>query len=371
MPASKNIAVSVAITVLSLAATDASAQTTKGSGRSNSFVQTNVFSNVAGAALELDPALVDAWGVAFVPNGPFWVNATGSGLSLLYDGSGAKIPVGFTVPTVAGSTKPSAPTGIVWNPTSGFLVPGTQLPAVFIMSTLDGTVAAWAPGLPTNPTTAVLAADNASSPGGASYTGLAFATTAKGAFLYAPNIVTGRIDVFDTGFQPADGELAGSFSDPAIPPGYTPFNLCEINGTLVVTYAKQNASHTFVTPAAGAGYVSVFDNDGRLIKHVGAGGLLNAPWGIAQAPAGIGEVSNKLLIGNFGDGRILAFGSGRSSPEFVLNQSGAPMTIPGLWTLTFGGASKSDTRTLYFSAGPNGGAEGIVGELTPSSGSTP
>ena len=354
----------VAAASLTVASTGSFAQTDPGAQRDLEVIQTNAFSNVPGQALTLDPNLVDAWGVAFVPNGAFWVTATGTGLSVLYDGNGAKLPATFTIPAPAGVTGPSSPTGIVWNPSSGFLVPGTSLPSVFIMSTLNGTIAAWAGGLPTNPTNAVTAVDNSKSPGGASYDGLAFATTSHGVYLYAPNVATGKVDVFNSTFAPANDELAGKFSDPAIPAGYTPFNVGAVNGTLVVTYAQQNASHTFVVPGAGAGYVSIFDTDGRLLRHVGGGGLLNAPWGIVQAPAGFGGLSNKLLIGNFGDGHILAFGKDSQTPEVVLNQFGAPIAIPGLWALTFGGAAKSDTRTLYFAAGPDKGTEGLVGSLT-------
>ena len=364
MPVRNHIAAIIAAGSLIAASGGAMAQSLDhGYPQNLELIQTNVFSNLPGQALKVDPDLVDAWGVAFVPNGAFWVNATGSGLALLYDGSGAKIPASFTVPAPTGSAGPSAPTGMVWNPSSGFLVPGTKLASVFIMSTLNGTITAWAGGLPTNPTVAVTAVDNSKAPSGASYTGLTFATTAHGAYLYAPNIATGRIDVFNASFAPANGELAGTFNDPAIPAGYTPFNVATINGTLVVTYARQNPSHSFVVPGAGAGYVSVFDTDGRLLRHVGLGGLLDAPWGIAEAPDGFGALSHKLLIGNFGDGHILAFSEDTETPRLALNQSGAPITIPGLWTLTFGGASKSDSRTLYFSAGPQAGTVGIVGSL--------
>ena len=364
MPVRNHIAAAVAAAgSLAVASAGAVAQTTAhGFPENLELIQTNVFSNVAGQALEVDPNLADAWGVAFKPNGDFWVNATGTGLALLYDGSGAKVPATFTIPAPTGSAGPSAPTGMVFNPSSGFVVPGTTLPSAFIMATLNGTIAAWAGGLPTNPTVAVTAVDNSKAPDGAVYTGLAFATTAHGAYLYAANVATAKIDVFNATFAAANGELASTFSDPAVPSGYTPFNVAAVNGTLVVTYARQNPSHSFVVPGAGAGYVSVFDTDGRLLRHVGLGGLLNAPWGVAQAPDGFGGLSNKLLIGNFGDGHILAFDAGSQASELVLNQSGTPITIPGLWALTFGGALKSDPRTLYFAAGPQP-TVGIIGRL--------
>jgi hypothetical protein len=37
---------------------------------------------------------------------------------------------------------PAAPTGIVWNPSPAFMVPGTKLPALFIFATEDGTLSA-------------------------------------------------------------------------------------------------------------------------------------------------------------------------------------------------------------------------------------
>ncbi len=363
MPSPRKIAALTAACLSIAATTDgASAQTSAALLAEAKYVQTNLVSSVVGQAVTTDPNLINAWGVAFEPGGAFWVNSTGAGLSLLYSGTGAKVPANFVVPTAPGETGPSSPTGIVWNASGSFIVPGTSLKSAFIFSTQAGTISAWAAGLPGNPLDAVLAVDN--SRAGASYTGLELATTPKGVFIYAPNVATGHIDVFDGSFKPANSELAGSFADPAIPAGYTPFNLREINGTLVVTYAKQNATKTFVTMGAGLGYVAIFDNDGRLLQNVAKGDLLNAPWGIAQAPEGFGAFSNELLIGNFGDGHILAYHPGTPFSLPLLDKSGVPIRIPGLWELTFGGASDSDTRTLYFSAGPAEGRTGLFGSLT-------
>ncbi len=350
----------VAAALLALACTPAAAEDGLGFLKSFTYTQTNLVSNVAGLAATTDPDLVDAWGLAFVPGSPFWINDTGRGVSTLYDGTGAKIPATFTVPP-AGS---ALPTGLVWNDTGRFLVPGTKLPAAFIFATLGGTIAAWAPGEPIDPTAAVLAADRSKAEGGAIYTGLDIGVTASGVFLYAANIATGRIDVFDSSFAPAGAALAGRFVDGAIPAGYTPFNVRNVDGDLVVAYAKQNATKTFVTPGLGQGYVSIFDTDGRLLRHVGGGGILNAPWGIARAPEGFGALSGGLLIGNFGDGHVLAFDRDHLTPRLMLRPDGLPTTIPGLWALAFGGAAKSDPQTLFFTAGPDGGHQGVFGSLT-------
>src|SRR5258708_23518145 len=75
---------------------------------------------------------------------------------------------------------PAAPTGIVWNPSAAFLVPGTKLSATFIFATEDGTLSAWTGGL-NPPDNAVLAADNSAS--GAVYKGLVVGVNVKGVFL--------------------------------------------------------------------------------------------------------------------------------------------------------------------------------------------
>jgi hypothetical protein len=138
-----------------------------------------------------DPILQNAQGVAFLPApSPFWIFDNARGCSTLYDGDGTivalqvKIPLpGGKVPATAcqhanSATKtPAAPTGLVWNATTKFLVPGTKLPAAFIFDTEDGTISAWAGGL-TPFDAAVLAVDNSSVPNtanGAVYKGLAFA----------------------------------------------------------------------------------------------------------------------------------------------------------------------------------------------------
>ena len=242
MSVSKNIIATIA-TIACITSSAAFAQS-PGEGRMFRYVQTNLVGDTAGSAITTDPALIDPWGLAFQPDGAFWVNDKGTGLATLYDGNGTRVNASFTIPTKVGGSGPSSPTGLVWNPTRGFLVPGTQLTSVFLFATLQGTLAAWAPNLPTNPTDAVAAVDNSGQ--GAVYTGLELGVNSQGAFLYAANVHSGRIDVFDSSFQQV--QLVGDFSDPKIPSGFVPFGIHEVSGNLVVTYALQNAAKTFITP---------------------------------------------------------------------------------------------------------------------------
>lgn len=74
------------------------------------YLQHNLVSDVAGAADRTDPQLVNSWGLARSAAGPWWVNASGPGLSLVYDGSGLAFPTPAPPPGVTGSP---APTGTV------------------------------------------------------------------------------------------------------------------------------------------------------------------------------------------------------------------------------------------------------------------
>jgi uncharacterized protein (TIGR03118 family) len=344
----------------------------------SAYVQTNLTSNLMGAAANRDPNLQNAWGVAFVPGGAFWISDNNSGLSSFYRGNGTLIS-SVTIPLPpeprADIGTLAAPTGMVWNPTSGFAVPGTApaIPALFIFDSEDGTISAWAPGL--NPSNqAVLAVDNSQAgpapgcPGvncqGAVYKGLAFGTNIHGNFLFATNFRAGTIDVFDKTFTQTT--LDGSFSDPALPAGFAPFGIRNIDGDLFVTYAKQNAQKHDDVPGRGNGFVDIFDTDGHLIRRFVSRTHLNSPWGIEQATSNFGSFSGDILIGNFGDGTISVFDpkSGGFKGK-LMNTSGIPISIDGLWTLNNGGGSLSSPDTLYFTAGPNNETNGLFGTIAP------
>ena len=353
----------------------------------NAYVVTPLVSNLAGAAVTQDPVLQNAWGIAFSPSGsPFWVNDNQTGCSTLYRGNGAKIGLQVSIPLPGNvvpsascqavdpnnppNPAPAAPTGIIWNPSSSFLVPGTKLPAAFIFATEDGTLSAWAGGL--NPAAdAVLAADNSTTPtaaNGAVYKALVFGLSAKGGLLYATNFRAGTVDVF--GPNGASGLFTptmtdGGFTDLNIPPGYAPFGIANIDGDLFVTYAKQNGAKHDDVAGPGHGFVDVFDTDGHLLRRFASRGPLNSPWGVTRASFAFGRFSGKILVGNFGDGHISVFDNEGGFIEGLRDAHGKPLAIDGLWTLTLGGGGGSSSDALYFSAGPNGETNGLFGTITP------
>jgi uncharacterized protein (TIGR03118 family) len=325
----------------------------------NSYVATNLVSDVLSAS-HTDPNLVNAWGIAFNPNGFVWIADNGTGKSTLYDGLGNAASLIVTIPPPAGGTS-AAPTGIVFNSSADFAVSnGTVSGAsAFIFATEDGTISGWSPTV--DSTHAILAVDNSAA--GAVYKGLALAGDGTGHFLYATDFHNRKIDVFDATFKPA--ALSGSFADPHIPAGYAPFGIRNINGTLYVTYAKQDADKLDDVKGKGHGFVDVFDANGNLIDRFATRGSLNSPWGLAVAPADFGKFSNRLLIGNFGDGKINAFDLATGESLGALKRkSGKTLVVDGLWGLDFGNGVKDfPTDVLFFTAGPNGEANGLFGKI--------
>src|SRR5581483_9578512 len=92
----------------------------------NAFVQSNLVSNLPGLAAVKDTNLVNPWGLAFSATSPFWVADNGTGLSTLYNSTGAVQAVVVTVPPPAGQTNHSSPTGVIANSVPGFLATGTN-----------------------------------------------------------------------------------------------------------------------------------------------------------------------------------------------------------------------------------------------------
>ncbi|MEP6938981.1 MAG: TIGR03118 family protein [Rudaea sp.] len=324
----------------------------------------NLVSDGTVAADHVDPNLINAWGVAFNPFGFVWVANNATGTSTLYDGAGVAQSLIVQIPTVT-TTGGGPVTGIVYNGSSGFVVKNatTSGASRFLFATEGGVIAGWAPTVDT--THAIRAVD--SSAGGAIYKGLALSAGGSGQLLYATDFHNARIDVFDATFAPVTLP-AGRFTDPKIPSDYAPFGIQAINGDIYVTYAKQDADKHDNVNGQGLGYVDVYDPNGVLLDRVAARGALNAPWGIALAPAGFGAFSNSLLIGNFGDGRINAFSLKNYSFRGNLRgQDNRSIVIDGLWGLAFGnGFANQPVNTLFFAAGPNDEANGLYGRIDAS-----
>jgi uncharacterized protein (TIGR03118 family) len=316
------------------------------------YVVTDLVSDIPGRAPVEDANLVNPWGLARSATSPWWVADNGNGVSTLYNGGGTPQSLIVTIPPAAGGTSSSAPTGLVFNPNGA--LPTSFGGARFIFSTEDGVIASW---MPANGTTAIRQIDNSSV--GAVYKGLAIGSSGGQDVIYATDFHNGRIDAFTfdaVGSKFVTVSLPGNFTDPNLPVGYAPFGIQNIDGKLYVTYALKEPGGDDDVPGPGNGFVDVFDTNGNLLRRLVSGGSLNSPWGLALAPGDFGQFSNKLLVGNFGDGRISAFDLTTTIPTFagqLDNPDGTLLTIEGLWALQFGGGNDNSgaTNQLYFTAG--------------------
>jgi uncharacterized protein (TIGR03118 family) len=303
-----------------------------------------------------DRNLVNAWGIIAGATSTFWISANHTGLSTLYDGLGVQTtpPSPVAVPSVGG-TDPGSPTGITTNPSrTDFLVNGTA--AIFLWATEDGGIAAWKGG---PSATIMFAAQD-----GAVYKGLAIAGNGTVLRLYAADFHNGKIDVLDNAF--ASTSVPGGFVDPDLPVGFAPFNIMNLQGNLYVAYAVREQGGDDEVAGDGLGFVDVFDANGFLIERVASQGKLNAPWGMAIAPAGFGKFSNHLLVGNNGDGTINAYDPTNFAFAGQLHASsgGELLVIDGLWGLAFGnGVQHQPTDTLFFTAGPGEETHGRFGKI--------
>jgi uncharacterized protein (TIGR03118 family) len=316
-------------------------------------------SDQAATGVNVDANLVNPWGLAFMPQGFIWLADNGTSKATLYDGNGVVQSVVVSIP--GGLVAPANPTGIVFNDsTSHFQLTSAGITgyAPFIFASEAGTVSAWSAAI--NPTQALTVVDGANLH--SVYKGLAILTGSVDR-LYAADFHNGRIDVFDSSFNRIS--VSGGFTDTAVPAGYAPFNVQAINGQLYVAYAKTTAGSDDETAGAGLGYVAVFDSNGVLVKTLVSGGALNAPWGLAMAPANFGSFSNDLLVGNFGDGKINVYDPASGAWLGVLSKAdGSAIVIPGLWGIAFGdGVATRPSNTLFYTAGPGNEAHGVFGRI--------
>jgi uncharacterized protein (TIGR03118 family) len=317
------------------------------------YVQDNLVSDQPGKAQLTDPQLVNAWGMSRGPNTPVWVSDNGVDVATLYSGAVPGSPESPVSKVLTVGIPGGAPTGQVFNDTGAFLLPGTATAARFIFIGEDGDLSAWAGG-----PAATLVGHTAD----AVYKGLALAHSPSGPMLLAANFHDNRIDVFDSTFAPVPA--AGMFSDPTLPAGYAPFNVAEINGQIFVTYAKQDAEAMDDVAGPAHGFVDVYTTSGAWVKRFATHGVLDSPWGMTIAPAKFGQFSGDLLIGNFGDGRIHAFDPNTGEVLGTLRgTSGRPLAIDGLWALMVGDAAAGGPNSVWFSAGPDGEAHGLLGVL--------
>jgi uncharacterized protein (TIGR03118 family) len=320
------------------------------------YNQTNLVSDLPDMAAVQDTNLVNPWGLSRGSGSPWWVSDNGAGVSTLYTGDGTIVPLVVTIPPAEGSSEGGKPTGTVYNGTADFALPSGG-PAAFIFVAEDGTISGWNGG---NAAVVVSTKDKSV------YKGVAIASFRGAHYLYVANFSKRRIDVFDTKFNKVHlGEEA--FEDERLPRSFSPFNIQNIGDSLYVAFAKLDRATNDEVAGAGLGFVDVFTPGGRLVRRLQHGDWLNAPWGLVMASGDFGRFSHHILVGQFGSGQIAAYNA--ATGRFVgrlRNASDEPLTIDGLWALSFGNGNKAGSATtLFFTAGIQDEAHGLFGTLTP------
>jgi uncharacterized protein (TIGR03118 family) len=313
------------------------------------YQKTVLVSDVDGfGAARLDPTLVNAWGIAVVPSGPIWIASNHTSITQVYDKTGATL-----IPAIPILSGEGAPTGVVFNATTKFVVPNNGKPGRFIFSGEDGTLNAWNGG-----TFTFKVADESN--GKAVYKGLAMGNVGADTFLYATDFHNRKIDVFDKDYNLVSGK---AFGDPSIPNDFAPFNIRNIGGWLYVTYAKQKGPDNMDDQKGeGNGFIDIFNANGKLLKRFTSRGALNSPWGIVEASQGFGPIGNAILVGNFGNGRINVFDKEGRYFGQLTDETGHGVEIDGLWSLE-NNVPGTDPNQLYFTAGPDEESHGVFGYL--------
>jgi uncharacterized protein (TIGR03118 family) len=395
------------------------------SGRTegDGYLQTNLVANKA----EYNPKIVDvrminAWGIALRPpgaGGHIWISNAGTGTSSEYIGDVSGIPLHQDGLKVVALEQPrftdhgyAFVTGQAYNSASDFpgqpeefhvageafnlktaapelIKDGFSGSAKFVFVTEDGCINAWSSGTAVAMSAAHLIVDYSKTSShlpnrvncvftGVALTNNAFNTDtyakAGGNHLFATDIRNNVIRVFDDKWK--DVTDAHPFQAPASVGSLHPFNILDLNGHLFVAYAEfdpESDEGQEQILGAGSGHIVEYNEDGTLVKDFHTSGVLDAPWGMAIAPASFGKYANHLLVANFGDGTISAFDL--NSAEFsgyLRSPDSKIISIDGLWAIAFGnGHSLGDSNALYFTAGPNGEEDGLFGRINSIGGRPP
>ena len=364
-----------------------------------------------------DENMIDAWGIALRPpgaGGHIWINNAMNGSSVEYIGDVNGIPLHQDGQKIVRLDLPqwtdhgfAVVTGLAYNaaadikgqpiefPVSGPannnstnppspILGGTSGSAAFAFVTEDGCVNAWRLNtkIAMGSTPVMINYSKTASHlpyrancvfSGCALTTNAYTTAAfakqGGNHLFATDFRNNAIEVFDNTWKDVTGSY--HFQTPKSVGEMHAFNVVALGGHLFVTYGKFTGSSDEGMEEEdgrghGFGHLVEYNEDGTLVKDFKDKGMLNAPWGVAIAPATFGKFGGDLLVSNLGDGTIAAFDlkTGKYLEE-LKDEKGNVISIDRVWGLTFGnGVSLGDANALYFTAGPNNEFDGLFGKLT-------
>lgn len=356
-------------------AAQAAGRPENGHGWFPGLAQTNLVANRPEFEAEiLEPAMKNAWGIAIRPagfGGHFWVGAAGTGKSIQYVGDVGGKPLfqdELALVDTAGAT-----TGVAFNPGTQFVISQGHAngpivaPTKFFFANASGSITAWTErarpgGGFDHPADSVTVVDGAAR--GSSFLGVTVAPAAD-RMLAADFGADAQLRVYDGSFV-EKAPLANPFRPQGKkqPGGFEAFNVQTLGESVFAMYGRQVPPDPAAPPPA-EGRLVEFDGQGRVVARWHGRGYLNYPWGVARAPQSFGLYGGCLLVGNFGDGSIVAFHPRwKVALDYVRDTEGKRVVIDGLWGLQFGnGASLGEADHMYFAAGPNKEADGLFGKL--------
>lgn len=324
-------------------------------GYCNQFDFLMLVSNFIGLARNFDINLLDPWGIVIV-NDIVWVANAGTGLITSYDLAG--VPLFPSINVFGPGDNITSPTAIVSNinPTIFFVVNDSlSEPSTLLVATRDGTINGY--NYDVDPINSFIVIDN--SMNNSVYTGLALVNN----ILYAADFYNGKIDVFDSNYNPITTfSFIDEYSADPIPEDYAPFNIVNVIDLLYVVYAKQNPNdNQYELPGRGNGYISIFSLNGTFIRRFASRGLLNAPWGLVMAPSWFGFPSGSIMVANFGDGTVTVFDDNGKCIGNLKDANGNDICLDGIRALTF---NPNYLKILYFTASADNLRTAFVGVIT-------
>lgn len=312
-------------------------------------------SNRTNQAAHLDPLLINPWGIA-IYNNQLWVVNGSTDCMTNYDLFGNSLLGAISLRDTDHNS--SFPTGLAINCAGGFPVTNGTISksGIFLTASEHGTVHVYNPNV--DQQNSFLVINRQLSAEVSVYRGIAIANNT----LYLANFNNRRIDVFDSNYQQI---LNFPFIDAdtcePIPLDFGPTNIVHIGEFLYVIWAKMNPILPINDVSGpGLGYVSVFRFDGTFVCRFTSRGVLNAPWAMIPAPCECGFPPGSFLIGNNGDGRINVFDFEGKYVGPMLNMSGLPIVLDGLWGLA---PHYTEFSEIFFTAAPDENVDGLVGSI--------
>ena len=171
----------------------------------------------------------------------------------------------------------------------------------------------------------------------------------------------GVVREFDTSFN-----QTATYRDNFLSPDFQPFNVAVLNGNIYIAYAEADNTRRHIIPGKGVGDVDLVTAVGSVVFNAELGSL-DAPWGMAVAPASWGALAGKLMVSDVGSGQISLFDLNNLAAAGVVENGSTPVKIKGLRALIPGnGGGGGSADDVYFTAGPDRGADGLFGSLSSS-----